>query len=269
MEITLAERHRAAFWEERDKTALQGWDGSAGAEQPGCGLTWRLHITLFFPRTQEMEGFPVHTEPCVADESLWSGVSVTQAADSGLSTNSCSKPKCADVGMPSLPWDTENQLGGRVCHGACRETLWCRRCGLCSVGNSCTVYKPGWAPAPTFPTTPSVISLHPQQLPFDMLMHLRLHNLPAWLWGKGGISLCLANPQQAGRRPGAHHGPLLFRSAMWRRHLKAVLASLRSLLPGWRAQPETGPSLHKPEPVRHTAENKITCASVKWQCDTD
>lgn len=123
-----------------------------------------------------MEGFPVHTEPFVADERLRSRVSVTcQAAGPGLSRNSRSKPQCADVGTPSLPWDTENQLGGKVCHGACRETLWCRRCGLCYVGNSCTVHKPDWAPAPTVPTTPSVISLHPQQLPSDMLMHLRLH----------------------------------------------------------------------------------------------
>lgn len=80
MEITLAERHWAAFWEEQDKTALQGWDGSAGAGQSGCGPTWGLHVTLFFPRTQEAEGFPVHAEPFVADESLGSGVSSTRQA---------------------------------------------------------------------------------------------------------------------------------------------------------------------------------------------
>lgn len=57
----------------------------------------------------------MHAEPFVADESLWSGVSVTcQAADSGLPTKSRSKPECADVVTPSMPQDTENQLGGSL-----------------------------------------------------------------------------------------------------------------------------------------------------------
>lgn len=72
-------------------------------------------MTLFFPRTQEIEGFPVHAELFVADESLQSGVSVTcQAADSGLSANSRSKPERADVVTPSMPQDTENQLGASL-----------------------------------------------------------------------------------------------------------------------------------------------------------
>lgn len=86
------------------KQHCKAGDGSAGAEQSGCGLTWRLLISLFFPRTQEIEGFPGHAEPFVADENLRSGVSVTcQAAESGLSANSRSKLSVQMLKCPPCP----------------------------------------------------------------------------------------------------------------------------------------------------------------------
>lgn len=98
-------------------------------------------MTLFFPRTQEIEGFPVHAELFVADESLQSGVSVTcQAADSGLSANGRSKPECADAVTPSMPRDTENQLGASLPWSLQGNTLvqkvWI------VLGNSCTLHSP-------------------------------------------------------------------------------------------------------------------------------
>lgn len=266
MEISLAEKHWAAFWEERDKTALQGRDGSAGAEQSGCGLTWRL---FSFQEHRRLKASLCRQNLVLLMKAFGAGLVWPRELTQDFPLTAAPSPRVQMLECPPCPRILKTSWEEEFAMELARRTLWCRRCGLCYVGNSCTLHKPDWALIPPFPTTPSVISPHPQQLPCDMLMHLRLHNLPAWLWGKGGISLCLASPRQAGRRPGAHHGPLLFRSAMWRRHLKAVLASLSSLLPGWRAQPERGSSLHKPEQVRHTAENKITCASVKWQCDTD
>lgn len=101
-----------------------------------CGPTWRLPITLFFPRTQENEDFSVQAEPFAAAASLWNGVSVTcQAADSGLSTNSSSKAELAAAVLPSVPWDTANQLGGTGCHRAClgAEGVHCVNWGIAAL----------------------------------------------------------------------------------------------------------------------------------------
>lgn len=136
IEITLVKRHQAAFWEEQGQNSTEGWGWITGAEQSGCGSTRRLPITLFFPRTQENEGFPVQAEPFAAAASLWRGVSVTcQAADSGLSTNSSSKAELAAAVLPSVPWDTANQLGGPVCPRAClgAEGVHCVKWGIAAL----------------------------------------------------------------------------------------------------------------------------------------
>lgn len=64
---------------------------------------WADMETLFFPRTQEMEGFPVHTEPCVADESLWSGVSVTQELTQGSPQTAAPSPSVQMLECPPCP----------------------------------------------------------------------------------------------------------------------------------------------------------------------
>lgn len=144
-------------------------------------------MTLFFPRTQEIEGFPVHAELFVADESLQSGVSVTcQAADSGLSANGRSKPECADAVTPSMPRDTENQLGASLPWSLQGNTLvqkvWIvlDREQLHSPLSTLTA-KPSndtnqtGLPLLWTPLLLPLISLHAQQLPSDMVMHPRLH----------------------------------------------------------------------------------------------